>query len=57
MRDLCGLKELGLQWRIGAPFIGTGEFCESRLHAVTCLASLYVGKQHRLNKAYKTAMN
>ena len=57
MRDLCGLKELTLQWRIGKPFIGTGEFCESRLHAVTCLASLYVGKQHRINKAYKTAMN
>ena len=55
MRDLSGLKELALQWRImSAPFIGAGEICESRLHAVTCLASLYVGKQHRISKCRKT---
>ena len=49
MRDLFGLKELAPLWRIGAPFIGTGEICESILHAVTCLASLHVRKQHRIN--------
>ena len=26
-----------------------GEICELRLHTVTCLASLHVGKQHRTN--------
>ena len=54
MIDLSGLKELALQWRISAPLIGAGEICESRLQAVTCLASLYVGKQHRINKCFKT---
>ena len=48
MIDLSGLRVLALQWRIGALF-SAGEICESRLHAVTCLASLYVGKQHRIN--------
>ena len=41
--------DLALSWRIGARLFDAGEICELRLHTVTCLASLYVGKQHRTN--------
>ena len=47
IRDWHGLKDLALSWWIGARFFDAGEICELRLHTVTCLASLYVGKQHR----------
>ena len=55
------LRDLALSWWIGAQFFDAGEICESRLHIVTCLASLYVGKQHWTNnepqKPNKLAMN
>ena len=44
-----GLKDLALSWWIGLRFFDVGEICELRLHTVTCLASLYVGKQHWTN--------
>ena len=47
IRDWPGLKDLALSWWIGARFFDTGEVCELKLQTVTCLASLYVGKQHR----------
>ena len=49
IRDWPGLKDLVLSWWIGAWFFYVGEICELRLHTVTCLASLYVGKQHWTN--------
>ena len=47
IRDWPGLKDLALSWWIGALFFDAGEVCELKLQTVTCLASLYVGKQHR----------
>ena len=49
LRDWPCLKDLALIWWISARFFDAGEICELRLHTVTCLASLYVGKQHRTN--------
>ena len=49
IRDSPGLKDLALSWWIGARFFDAGEICELRLHTVSCLASHYVGKQHRTN--------
>ena len=49
IRDWPGLKDLALSWWIGARFFDAEEVCELRLHTVTCLASLYVGKQHQTN--------
>ena len=49
IRDSPGLKDLVLSWWIGVRFFDVGEICELRLHTVTCLASLYVGKQHWTN--------
>ena len=42
-------KDSALSWWIGARFFDAGEICELRLHTVTCLASLYIGKQHQTN--------
>ena len=50
IRDWPCLKDLALSWWISARFFDAAEICELRLHTVTCLASLYVGKQHRTNK-------
>ena len=50
MRDWPCLKDLALSWWISARFFDAAEICELRLHTVTCLALLYVGKQHRTNK-------
>ena len=50
MRDWPCLKDLALSWWISARFFDAAEICELRLHTVTCLASLYVGK-HRTNSA------
>ena len=47
IRDWPGLKDLAHSWWIGARFFDAGEICELRLQTVPCLASLYVGKQHR----------
>ena len=49
IRDWPGLKDLVFSWWIGLRFFDVGEICELRLHTVTCLASLYVGKQHWTN--------
>ena len=49
IREWPGLKDLTVSWWIGARFFDAAEICELRLHTVTCLASLYVGKQHRTN--------
>ena len=49
IRDWPYLKDLSVSWWISAQFFDAGEICELRLHTVTCLASLYVGKQHRTN--------
>ena len=50
IRDSPCLKDLALSRRIGAQSVFVvGEICELRLHAVTCLASHYVEKQHRTN--------
>ena len=49
IRDWPGLKDLALSWWIGLWFFDVGEISELRLHTVTCLASLYVGKQHWTN--------
>ena len=50
IRDWPCLKYLTVSWWIGrARFFDAGEICELRLHTVTCLASLYVGKQHQTN--------
>ena len=44
IRDWPCLKDLALSWWISAQFFDAGELCELRLHTVTCLASLYVGR-------------
>ena len=50
IRDSPCLKDLALSRRIGAQSVFVaGEICGLRLHAVTCLASHYVEKQHRTN--------
>ena len=43
------LLRLALSRRICERFFDAREICELRLHSVTCLASHYVGKQHRTN--------
>ena len=43
-------QDLPVSWRIGPPFFDAGEICELRLDTVTCLASIYVGKQHQTTK-------
>ena len=53
IRNWPGLEDLALSRWIGARVFDAGEICESRLHTVTCLASLYVGKQHRTNNKPK----
>ena len=54
IRDWPGLKDLALSWWIGARFFDAGEVCELKLQTITCLASLYVGKQHRRRRRSKT---
>ena len=49
IRNWPSLKDLALSWWISARSFDAGEICEFRLHTVTCLASLYVGKQYRTN--------
>ena len=43
------LRDLTVSWWISVRFFDAGEICELRLHTVTCLALLYVGKQHQTN--------
>ena len=43
-------QDLPVSWRIGPPFFDAGEICELRLDTVTCLTSIYVGKQHQTTK-------
>ena len=57
IRDWPGLKDLTVSWWVGERVFDATEICELRLHTVTCLASLYVGKQHRTNNEAQNRKN